>query len=233
MLGEFPLSGSGKRRSQRLVQWIQRTPLHRLILSQPVRCPSTRRALALTWTKNTRVLDALHSLTSSAYQDIEHHEFVALFLKFLYRSPADFQGLTDLTGTIGRNVTRHMNPGPQNEMLRENPVALPQQEARMHESSGAAVQPQVIGMRVAILLVVLLRDSESQQRQRLANDHGVPAYGHPRSLAWSHRDLGGIRRCTARSRQCRCADATCHALGICAGQVKTHLRLCHRRDGTP
>src|SRR6266581_3870305 len=125
MLGEFPLSGSGKRRSQRLVQWIQRIPLHRLALSPPVRCPSPRRALALAWTKNTRVLDALHGLAGSAYQDIEHYEFVALFLKFLHRYPADFQGLTNLTGTIGRNVTRHMNPRTQNEMLRENPITLP------------------------------------------------------------------------------------------------------------
>src|SRR5881397_3504212 len=137
MLGEFPLSGCGKRRSQRLVQWIQHTPLHCLALSQPIRCPSTRRALALAWTKNTHVLDALHGLAGSVYEDIEHREFVALFLKFLHRYPADFQGLTNLTGTIGRNVTRHMNPWPQNEMLRENPVALPQQDARMHESSGA------------------------------------------------------------------------------------------------
>src|SRR5262247_1192612 len=149
------------------MQWIQRAPLHGLALSQPVCRPSTRRALALAWTKNTRVLDALHSLTSSADKDIEHHKFVALFLKFLHRHPADFQGLTDLTGTIGRNITGHMDPGSQNKMLRENPIALPQQDARMHESPGTAVQRQVIGMRVAILLVVLLSDSEDQQRQRL------------------------------------------------------------------
>src|SRR5689334_12009488 len=117
MLGEFPLSGNSKRRSQRLMQWIQRTPLHRLVLSQPVRRPSTRRALALAWTKDARVLDALHGLAGRAHEDIEHHEFMALFLKFLHRYPVDFQGLTNLTGTIGRNVTRHMNPGPQNKML--------------------------------------------------------------------------------------------------------------------
>jgi hypothetical protein len=73
--------------------------------------------LALAWTKNTRVLDTLHSLAGSVYEDIEHHEFMALFLKFLHRSPADFQRLTDLTGTIGRNVTRDMDPGSQNKML--------------------------------------------------------------------------------------------------------------------
>src|SRR5438445_6661260 len=96
-------------------------------------------ALALAWTKDARVLDALHGLTGSADEDVEHDEFMALFLKFLHRYPADFQGLTDLTGTIGRNVTRRMDPGPQNKMLRENPIALPQQDARMHESPGAAV----------------------------------------------------------------------------------------------
>src|SRR5215468_1841097 len=122
------------------MQWIQRAPLHGLALSQPVRCPSTRRALALAWTKNTRVLDALHSLTSRAYKDMEHHEFVALFLKFLHRYPADFQGLTHLTGTIGHNVTSHMDPGTQNKMLRENPIALPQQDAWMHQSLGTAIQ---------------------------------------------------------------------------------------------
>src|SRR4030095_14733672 len=153
----------------------------------------------------------------------EHREFVPLFLKFLHRSPADFQGLTNLTRTIGRNVTSHMDPGPQNKMLRENPIALPQQDARMHESPGAAIQRQVIDMREAILLVVLLSDSEGKQRQRLANDHGVPAYGRPWSLARSYGDLGGIRRRATRSWQCRRADATCHALGISARQVKAHL----------
>ena len=76
----------------------------------------------------------------------------------------------------------------------------------MHKSPGAAIQRQVIDMREAILLVVLLSDSEGKQRQRLANDHGVPAYGHPWSLARSYRDLGGIRRCATRSRQRRRAD---------------------------
>src|SRR5262245_14550428 len=104
MLGEFPLSDRGKRRSQRLVQWIQRTPLHRLALSPSYPPLLTRCALALAWTKDARVLDALHGLTSSAYKDIEHHEFVALFLKFLHRYSADFQGLIDLTGTIGHNI---------------------------------------------------------------------------------------------------------------------------------
>src|SRR5215475_1187061 len=100
----------------------------------------TRCALALAWTKDARVLDALHGLTSSAYKDIEHHEFVALFLNFLHRYSADFQGLIDLTGTIGRNVTRHMDPGAQNKMLGENTIALPQQDAWMHEAPGAAIQ---------------------------------------------------------------------------------------------
>src|SRR5215510_9165246 len=195
--------------------------------------PSLARcASALAWTKDARVLDALHGFTSSAYKDIEYYEFVALFLKFLHRDSADFQGLTNLTGTIGRNVTSHMDPGPQNKMLGENPIALPQQDARMHESPGAAIQRQVIDMCVAILLIVLLSDREGKQRQRLANDHGVPAYGHPWSLARSYRDLGGIRRYATRSWQCRRTDATCHALGIRASQVKAHLRLYHRVDGT-
>ena len=97
--------------------------------------------------ENTRVLDTLHSLAGSTYEDVEHHEFMALFLKFLHRYAADFQSLTDLTGTIGHNVTGDMDPGPQNKMLGENPIALPQQDARMHKSPGAAIQRQVISMR--------------------------------------------------------------------------------------
>ncbi len=89
---------------------------------------------------------------------------MALLLKFLHRYATNFQGLTDLTGTIGRNITGHMDPWPQNKMLGEDPIALPQQDAWMHESPGAAVQRQVIGMGVAILLVVLLSDREGQQR---------------------------------------------------------------------
>src|SRR5215510_6699041 len=133
MLGEFPLSDRGKRRSQRLVQWIQRTPLHRLALSPSYPPLLTRCALALAWTKDARVLDTLHGLTSSEYKDIECCEFMALLLKFLHRYTADFQSLTDLRRTIGGNITRHMDPGPQNKMLRENPIALPQQDTRMHK----------------------------------------------------------------------------------------------------
>jgi hypothetical protein len=117
-------------------------------------------------------------------------------------------------------------------MLGENTIALPQQNAWMHESPGAAIQRQVISMRMTILLVVLLMHSERKQRQRLANDHGVPAYGHSWSLAWSYRDLSGIRRWATRSQQRRRAEATRHAFGIRAGQRKLHLRLCHCVDCT-
>jgi hypothetical protein len=87
-------------------------------------------------------------------------------------------------------------------------------------------------MRMTIRLVVLLMHSERKQRQRLANDHGVPAYGHPWSLARFDRDLSGIRRWATCSQQRRRADATRHAFGIRAGQRKLHLRFCHRIDGT-
>src|SRR5215831_17308750 len=110
-----------------------------------------------------------------------------------------------------------MDPGSQNKMLRENPIALPQQDAWMHESPGAAIQRQIISMCMTIFLVVLLTNSKCKQRQRLAKDHGVPAYGHPWSLARSGRDRSGIRRWAIRSRQRRRADATRHAFGICAG----------------
>src|SRR2546425_680757 len=77
-------------------------------------CPPSlpRCALALAWTKDARVLDALHSRASGVYQDIEQHEFMALFFKFLHRHPTNFQGLTDPTGTIGRKITGDMNPWP-------------------------------------------------------------------------------------------------------------------------
>src|SRR5215468_12231194 len=91
----------------------------------------TRCALALAWTKDARVLDALHGLISSEYKNIEYCEFMALLRKFLHRYTANFQSLTDLTGTIGGNVTGDMDPGSQNKMLGENPIALPQPDARI------------------------------------------------------------------------------------------------------
>jgi hypothetical protein len=71
------------------------------------------------------VLDTLHSLAGSEYEDIEYRKCMALSLEFLHRHTANFQSLTDLTGTIGRNIAGHMDPGPQNKMLGENPIALP------------------------------------------------------------------------------------------------------------
>src|SRR5215475_15633471 len=75
----------------------------------------TRCALALAWTKDARVLNALHSLISSEYKNIEYCEFMALLRKFLHRYPTNFQSITDLTGTIGGNVTGDMDLGSQNE----------------------------------------------------------------------------------------------------------------------
>ena len=121
--------------------------------------------------------------------------------------------------------------GPQNKMLGENPIALPQQDARMHESPGAAIQRQVIDMREAILLVVLLSDSEGSRGSAwptITASQLMGTRGAWRGPTGISAGSGAVPPAVGSA----AVPTPHHALGISASQVKAHLRLSHRVDGT-